>query len=260
MTKKLDDKQIEHNRYDNRAGRELATFTTESMVTLGSLLFAEYLRSPYLFFEGILQRQLNCSHKVLEIGAGSGQHTDILVKSGADVTATDISGNSLKLLQRRIKQHLNLDVATKVADMEKLPFDDDSFDYIVCAGSLSYGDPHTVNAEFKRVLKPGGSIICVDSLNHNIIYRCNRYLQYLRSRRSKSTLVNMPDMARIDSLSRGFANVNVRYFGAFSFVMPLIAKLVGEARAKQISDRLDNAIGVKKSAFKFVMVANDLRK
>ena len=171
MTTKLDDKQIEHNRYDVRAGRELETFSAENMSKLGAQLFAEYLRTPYLYFESVLQSQLNGEHKVLEIGAGAGQHTDILVKSGADVTATDISGNSLKLLQQRIKQQLNLDVATKVADMEKLPFDDNSFDYVVCAGSLSYGDPQTVNAEFKRVLKPGGSIVCVDSLNHNPIYR-----------------------------------------------------------------------------------------
>ena len=45
---------------------------------------------------------------------------------------------------------------SKVADMEKLPFKNESFDVICSAGSLSYGDNNRVINEIYRVLKLGG--------------------------------------------------------------------------------------------------------
>ena len=97
--------------------------------------------------------------------------------------------------------------------------------------------------------------ICVDSLNHNPVYRVNRWLHYLRGNRSMSTLKRMPNLARIRSLGEGFCSVNVRYFGALSFAMPVIARLLDENTAKVASDRIDKLLGVRRSAFKFVMVA-----
>ena len=81
MTDKLDDKQIELNRYDSRASRELDNFDSHHASKLGAELFADYLRTPYLHFESLLKTQLSSEHKVLEIGAGTGQHTDVLAKS-----------------------------------------------------------------------------------------------------------------------------------------------------------------------------------
>jgi ubiquinone/menaquinone biosynthesis C-methylase UbiE len=51
--------------------------------------------------------------------------------------------------------------------MEKLPFADQSFDIIVSAGSLSYGDNDIVMNEIYRVLKLQGVFIAIDSLNNN---------------------------------------------------------------------------------------------
>ena len=259
MSMEIDDKQVERDRYDQRATQILFQ-DRQALSQTGLSYLPDYLRTPYIYFEKCLIELLKPGIRVLEIGAGSGQHTDVLVKSGADVTATDISPNSLKLLERRIQKFTGKAVKTRVADMESLPFEDNSFDFIVCAGSLSYGDVDTVNNEFKRVLCSGGSLVCVDSLDHNPVYRLNRLIGYFRGNRSKSTLLRMPDMKRIDSLAEGFDEVEVRYFGAFSFIMPLVSKIIGNAKAKQLSDRLDSLIACKKAGFKFVMVATDLKK
>jgi ubiquinone/menaquinone biosynthesis C-methylase UbiE len=48
--------------------------------------------------------------------------------------------------------------------MEKLPFADQSFDLIVSAGSLSYGDNDKVLDEIYRVLKNKGAFIASLSL------------------------------------------------------------------------------------------------
>jgi len=143
-----------------------------------------------------------------------------------------------------------------VADMESLPFEANSFDVIAIAGSLSYGEPDLVDAEVRRVLRPGGIFICVDSLNHNPIYRFNRWFHFLRGRRTKSTLLRMPTIDRIQSLASGFKNADVRYFGAVSYLMPILARIIGQSKAAKVSDAVDQMVNVRWSAFKFVLVAH----
>jgi ubiquinone/menaquinone biosynthesis C-methylase UbiE len=248
------DKLIERARYDARAQLQLAGSTMIAEVPLGSKTMALFLQSPYLCYEQTISKLIQPSHRVLELGAGTGLHTFALLQTGAQVTASDISPNSLSFLKLQFKNLFD-NLKTEVADMENLPFDDSSFDVIASAGSLSYGDPYLVDAEIRRVLRPGGMLICVDSLNHNPVYRLNRWLHYLRGNRSMSTLKRMPNFARIRALGEGFSSVNVRYFGAFSFAMPVVARLFGEDTAQAASARIDHLLGVRRSAFKFVLVA-----
>jgi SAM-dependent methyltransferase len=46
---------------------------------------------------------------------------------------------------------------------------DNSFDIITMAGSLSYLNLEMFIAQVKRILKPCGKLIMIDSFNHNII-------------------------------------------------------------------------------------------
>lgn len=248
------DKLIERARYDARAQSQMMGNELVAEVPLGSQAMPAYLRTPYILYEQKIAELIRPSHRVLELGAGSGLHTRVLLQSGAQVTASDISPNSLSLLKQRF-QNTPGNLKTEVADMESLPFDASSFDVIASAGSLSYGEPHVVDAEIRRVLRPGGMLICVDSLNHNPVYRANRWIHYLRGNRSRSTLKRMPDLARIMALGDRFSNVSVHYFGALSFAMPVCARLLGENTAQAVSDRIDQWIGVRRSAFKFVLVA-----
>lgn len=61
-----------------------------------------------------------------------------LIKTGALVTVTDISQHSLQVLKQRFSS-VEGGVSTIVADMEQLPFGDESFDVVASAGSLSHG-------------------------------------------------------------------------------------------------------------------------
>lgn len=250
------DKLAELHRYDERSRSKLSTSgTAQAAGELGSVAIPQYLRAPYIFYEKCVSELIDSEDQVLELGAGSGLHTWALVKTGAVITATDISPNALKLLEQRIANVWGGGLMTQVADIELLPFADASFDVVACAGSLSYGEPALVDAEIRRVLRPGGMLICVDSLNHNPIYRANRYLHYLLGNRSRSTLKRMPDLARIKALGDGFSKISVDYFGAYSFAMPLVARLFGNNIAQAASDRIDRLVGVRRSAFKFVLVA-----
>jgi len=247
------DKKKEFIRYDYRAQSLLKNgrAVSKKEINFGSNDLPPIFRSPYLFYENCAVRYINKKHKVLELGSGTGLHTYALVNTGAHVTATDISTNSLKVLLERIKGGVNI----QVADMEFLPFENCSFDVVCCAGSLSYGDPNSVDMEIKRVLRPGGFFICVDSLNNNPVYRFNRWIHYLKGDRTRSTLIHMPTLDRIQSLSKGFEENEVRFFGAVSYLMPFFVRIVGQERAAKISDVLDRLVNLRKSAFKFVLVA-----
>jgi ubiquinone/menaquinone biosynthesis C-methylase UbiE len=138
--------------------------------------------------------------------------------------------------------------------MESLPFQDGEFDMITIAGGLSYGDNYKVLMETYRLLKQGGVFVCIDSLNNNLIYRFNRWLHYLRGNRTASTLSRMPNLALIDCYQKKFGDLNVRYFGGLTFLAPMLVLFVG-ASFEKFQDWFDRVFKVKRSAFKFVVVA-----
>ena len=248
----MDDKKRECARYDERAESMLKTKTLyqEAVKKIGSFAYDAIYRSPYIYYEQCIGQHLRKGDRVLELCSGMGLHTHALAYTGACVIATDISRSSLKVLSQQIKG-----VTTVVADMESLPFESSSFDAVAIAGSLSYGEPALVDDEIRRVLRPGGIFICVDSLNHNPIYRFNRWIQYMRNERTRSTMLRIPTMARIQSISRGFKSTEVRFFGAVTYLMPILARIVGQDNAATISDIIDKIVNVRRSAFKFVLIA-----
>lgn len=246
------DKYTEMNRYHAMAKR-LKNSVSKYISIKGSKMIPVSLSSPYLYYESLLNRVLRPNYKVLEIGSGIGIHTYFSLSKGSKVLATDISKESLRLLKARLKNFRNLSI--KVVDMEKINFPNESFDVVISAGSLSYGDNLIVAKEIYRVLKFNGYFVCVDSFNHNPIYRLNRWIRYLRGDRSLSTLLRMPDDSLILNYRKIFKSVKVRYFGAASFLIPLLKLFFTENTVKFFIDRIDILFRIQKSAFKFVMIA-----
>jgi ubiquinone/menaquinone biosynthesis C-methylase UbiE len=247
------DKTIEKNRYDLRAINHIESNSSDKQKTVLDIPIT--LRKPYIIYEEYLKSILNKKVKVLEIGSGTGEHTYLLVKSGAEVIASDISSNSLKILKNRYKDFENFKI--KVADMESLPFESNSFDIVCSAGSLSYGDHILVRNEINRVLKPDGHFVCVDSLNHNPIYIFNRFINYIRKDRSKSVIERIPSFKLIKSYEQIFLIKKISFFGSLTWLSPLISFIFGDNKAANLLDWFDKIIKVRKSAFKFVLLAKN---
>ena len=131
-------KQIERQRYDDSAVKAIKNLQSGSIPSAGHGIVPLVLRAPYVYYEALLQQVLSRDSVVLEIGSGTGNFTETLLRSGAKVVASDISAWSLDLLKMRYSERNNL--TTLQSDMEDLPFADSMFDAVVCAGSLSYGD------------------------------------------------------------------------------------------------------------------------
>ena len=241
----MNDKNIEIKRYDTRA---VEVFNDDNHVFSNTSPL--YSRVGEKHYRKMLS-DVPPGSKVLEIGAGMGENTECLLEGGFTVCATDISSNSVRLLEKRFGTLEEF--SARMADMEALPFPDGSFDVICSAGALSYGDNCIVRNEIYRVLKPGGSFIAFDSLNHNPIFKLNRYIHFLRGHRSKSTLQRMPTQHLIDSYTSQFGSSEVKYFGSLIWISALLKWILSGETISILLDHADNLVNVKKSAFKFTI-------
>ena len=254
MFMKNRDKNIERKRYELRA----KSIKSIDKPELGSAVMPKYLSECYKKYESIILKEVIVGSRVLELAAGTGENTKILLDTKAYVVATDLSVESLKVLKKKFGNNSYL--LTFEADIELLPFEDSSFDFVCCAGGLSYGEKNKTVREIIRVLRPGGNLICVDSLDNNPIYKLNRLVHYLFGRRTFSTLQNMPTVESLICLTKQFKNTKIYYFGALTFLLPFLIKIAGENLSAKILRKFDKKFKTKKSAFKFVLFASDLKK
>ena len=106
---------------------------------------------------------------VLEVGCGTGVlwrgHDDLIARCGL-LMFTDLSEGMLSVARENIGERKN--VAYALADIQGIPFDDDSFD-VVIANSMLYHVPNIENGthEVRRVLKNGGVFYCATYGEHN---------------------------------------------------------------------------------------------
>ncbi len=93
---------------------------------------------------------------VVELGAGTGKLTELLVAAGHDVLATDPLPEMLALLRARVPG-----ARTAVATAERIPAASRSVDVVVCAQSFHWFDHAVALPEIARVLRPGGVLALV---------------------------------------------------------------------------------------------------
>lgn len=85
--------------------------------------------------KSVLDRKESC--RVLEVGAGHGTFTDVMLGSGAEVVVTEMSSPSAELLEDRYARNRNV---TVIYDPEGTWLDDteDAFDIVACVSVLHH--------------------------------------------------------------------------------------------------------------------------
>lgn len=105
----------------------------------------------------------NLSGSVLEVGAGTGVNNFYYPSIISKLTLTEPDPNMFKILRKRAKQRNDLTVEIHRARVEKLPFPDNSFDFVVCTFLLcSVIAPQDSLSEIFRVLKSGGKYVFLE--------------------------------------------------------------------------------------------------
>lgn len=97
--------------------------------------------------------------RVLDVGCGAGTDLVRFAKAGALVTGVDISASAIELARANFTQQgLNADL--RVADGERMPFDEGTFDFVFAHGVVQYTpDGRALIEECRRVLKSGGEAL-----------------------------------------------------------------------------------------------------
>lgn len=158
-----------------------------------------------------LLKRIYGNKKFLDYCCGEGGKSIFLAENGAEVTGIDISDVSIKIAKKNaFKKNLKNNPIFLIMDGEKMEFNDNSFDFIFCGGVLHHLDIEEAFQELKRVLKPGGEIICGEPLAYNPIFQLYRKLTpNLRTEWEKEHILNKQS---INLAKKHFNKVEMRFF------------------------------------------------
>lgn len=120
----------------------------------------------------------NCyNKKVLDYGCGNGNSLLKMAKMGAsqavgvDISDVSIENARKKAIEKGYDENV---VKFLVMDAENMQLEDDSFDIAFESGVLHHLDLEAAYLELARVLRPDGSAICIEGLDHNPLIRYYR--------------------------------------------------------------------------------------
>jgi SAM-dependent methyltransferase len=93
--------------------------------------------------------------RLLDVACGQGKFLGYAQAHGLEVTGVDVSDVAVEAARARVP---GATVLTSGA--EELPFDESTFDFVTCIGSLEhFPDRAAGAAEMRRVLRPGGRAV-----------------------------------------------------------------------------------------------------
>jgi len=124
-----------------------------------SLVFRIYDAITWKYLEPLVPTDPNSL--VLDAGGGTGVWTVPMAKKGCRVVLLDISEKMLEIARERIaREGLQDRVDVRKADMRKLDYPDETFDFILCEHVLFlFEKPSRVVAELARILKRGARMM-----------------------------------------------------------------------------------------------------
>ena len=113
--------------------------------------------------------------RILEIGAGRGEHFRFVRNDFSEYVITDVSDWGLKQIENIIKNDSR--VSFELQNIEKLDFPDDNFDRVICSCVLIHVDqPFEALLELDRVTKPGGVISFYLACDPGLLLRLMRFM------------------------------------------------------------------------------------
>lgn len=210
---------------DIRPSKTVEDFQTHARSTATMVGMAEFL--------GDLQGK-----HVLEMGCGLGRLSVRLARSGALVTAFDLSPMSVEATRRRAAQNgLSDRIKALVSSGEHLPFADESFDVVVGKAVLHHLHVDLAAPDLYRVLKQNGRAAFAEPLGMNPLLRFGRdHLPYAHKKpRGADVPLDYETIERWGASFREFAYREVQLFS-------MLERVFGFRRRFGLLRRIDDVL------------------
>jgi len=128
-----------------------------------------YSKELFRKAEVVILNKINKKSKILDLGCGSGRFSINAGEMGFNVTGIDITPEAIKTCKKRAIQKKLIRTKFLVADMSKIPFPDNYFDYVFCPrfsinAVATFKKRKKSIEEMVRVVKPGGKVF-IESFN-----------------------------------------------------------------------------------------------
>ena len=174
MSEHHDKHEAEKEFWDEDILKSRVDFKDEDLI-IAPNEFYDKLRpwTPYLGIDRIYQKSVDLlgdveGKKILDCGCGNGFISSFLAKKGAHVTSIDISPKSVEMTKYRAKLNNVEDrVEAVLMNAEELNFEDESFDHIYGSFVLHHTEVAKSGEGIKRVLKPGGRGVFIETSGKN---------------------------------------------------------------------------------------------
>ncbi len=103
----------------------------------------------------VKQNNFSANSKILEIGCATGTISRYIFDLNHDLTGVDLSASMIEVAQKN-----NPELAFHVADVNKLPFETESFDSVISASLLNIvSDREKALTEMVRVCRSGEQLV-----------------------------------------------------------------------------------------------------
>ena len=121
-------------------------------------------RYPLALFDTLINvAQLQARSKILEIGPGTGQATEILAKYGFSIQAIELGQKLAKFAQRELKKYMNVDIINGAfEEIELLP---NNYDLVFAATAFHWIKTEVKYIKSHKILNSNGKLAIIET-NH----------------------------------------------------------------------------------------------
>ena len=166
-------------------------------------------------YESVLNKLDELSfNNLLDVGCGTGNLLKLIsTKYDVQIAGVDLTPKMLNIARIKLGDEAEL----KVADSEKLPFEDNKFDMAICTDSFHhYPHPEKVLKEIGRVLEQDGMLLIADPATPTPIRQIvNIYFKLSRS--GDVRIYSKSDIIRLLN-ETGFVSIKYEETGTNAFI------------------------------------------